>query len=103
MVETFIRKRVEVLIDAPLVPRLAKAAAEAGINGYTLVPAHAGLGSSGPWHEDAVSGAQTKSVFLVVASPEKASRFVELLAPHLDAYGMLLTQFDVEVLRQAKF
>ncbi len=38
MVETFTRKRVEILVDTPLAPRLVQAAAEAGIAGYTLIP-----------------------------------------------------------------
>lgn len=103
MVSTFTRKRVEILIDTPLAPRLVQAATEAGIAGYTLIPVQSGAGRSGVWHDDAVSGAIAKTIFLTIASVEKAERFVELLAPKLDSYGMLLTLSDIEVVRGEKF
>jgi PII-like signaling protein len=103
MIQTFTRKRVEILIDTPLAPRLIKAAVEAGIAGYTLIPCQSGAGRSGAWRDDAVSGAQAKTIFLTIASEEKAARFVEALAPNLEAYGMLLTMADVEVVRGERF
>jgi hypothetical protein len=103
MVETFNRKRVEILIDTPLAPRLIKAAADAGIAGYTLIPVQSGAGRGGAWRDDAVSGAQAKTIFLTIASEEKAGRFVDLLAPHLESYSMLLTLSDVQVVRGERF
>jgi hypothetical protein len=103
MIETFTRKRVEILIDTPLAPRLIQAAADSGIAGYTLIPVQSGAGRSGAWRGDHVTGAQTKTIFLTIASEEKAGRFIELLAPHLDSYGMLLTMGDVQVVRPERF
>jgi hypothetical protein len=103
MVETFNRKRVEILIDTPLAPRLIKAAADAGIAGYTLIPVQSGAGRGGAWRDDAISGAQAKTIFLTIASEEKAGRFVDLLAPHLESYSMLLTLSDVQVVRGERF
>jgi PII-like signaling protein len=103
MIQTFTRKRVEILIDGPLAPRLIQAAADAGIAGYTLIPVQSGAGRSGAWRDDAVSGAQAKMIFLTIASEEKANRFVEALAPNLEAYGMLLTMADVQVVRGERF
>lgn len=103
MIKTFTRKRIEVLIDTPLATYLIKAAADAGIAGYTLIPVQSGAGRAGTWRDDRVTGAETKSLFLTIASEEKAARFVELLAPKLDDYGMLLTFGDVEVVRGERF
>jgi hypothetical protein len=103
MITTFTRKRVEILIDAPLAPRLIQAAADAGIAGYTLIPVQSGAGRGGAWRDDHVSGATTKTIFLTIASEEKAGRFVDMLAPHLGDYGMLLTLSDVEVIRGERF
>jgi PII-like signaling protein len=103
MVTTVTRKRVEILIDTPLAPRLIQAATDAGIAGYTLIPVQSGAGRGGAWRDDAVSGAQSKTIFLTIASEEKADRFVEALAPNLGAYGMLLTMADVEVVRGERF
>jgi hypothetical protein len=103
MVNTVTRKRVEILIDTPLAPRLIRAAADAGIAGYTLIPVQSGAGQGGAWRDDAVSGAASKSIFLTIASEEKAARFVDALAPNLGAYGMLLTMSDCQVVRGERF
>ena len=103
MIETFTRKRVEILVDTPLAPRLIKAAADAGIQGYTLIPVQSGAGRGGAWRDDRVSGAETKIIFLTIASEEKAAQFVQTLAPNLEAYGMLLTMSDVQVVRGERF
>jgi len=103
MVETVTRKRIEVLIDRPLAVRLVEAAAEAGVSGYTLIPVQSGSGRHGAWRNDPVSGAEAKTIFLTIASEAKAERLVELLAPYLDTYGMLLTVSDVQVIRGERF
>ena len=103
MVNTFTRKRVEILVDTPLAPRLIRAAADAGIDGYTLIPVQSGAGRGGTWRDDRVSSAQSKTIFLTIASEEKAAAFVDALAPHLESYGMLLTMADVQVVRGERF
>lgn len=103
MIKTFVRKRVEILIDSPLAPRLVQAASRAGIAGYTLIPVQSGAGHGGSWSDDHVSGATAKTIFLTIASEEKAAAFVDSLAPHLTDYGMLLTLSDVEVVRGDRF
>jgi hypothetical protein len=103
MIETVTRKRLEILIDRPLAPRLIEAAVEAGVSGYTLIPVQSGSGRHGAWRDDPISGAEAKTIFLTIASAEKAERLVELLAPHLDSYGMLLTVSDVQVVRGERF
>ncbi len=103
MVQTFTRKRVEILVDTPLAPRLVQAASEAGIAGYTLIPVESGAGRSGTWHGDHVTGAQSKTIFLTIASEENAAKFVDMLAPHLESFGMLLTLSDVQIVRPERF
>jgi hypothetical protein len=103
MVGTFTRKRVEILVDSPLAPRIVAAAAAAGIAGYTLIPVQSGSGRGGSWRRGDVSDAQNKSIFLTIASAENAAKLVDSLAPHLESYGMLLTLSDVEVVRPERF
>lgn len=103
MVSTFTRKRVEILLDSPLAPIVIKAAADSGIAGYTLIPVQSGAGRGGTWRDDRVTGAETKTIFLTIASAEKAAKLVDLLAPNLGPYGMLLTLGDVEVVRGERF
>lgn len=97
------RRRIEVLVDRPLVPLIVDAAAAAGIVGYSLVPILAGAGQNGPWTDEEISGAQAKVIFLTVASPEKTDRLVDQLAPVLDSYGLVLFVGTVDVVRGARF
>lgn len=103
MTQAIIRKRIEVLVDAPLARRVTDAARASGIKGWTLLPTLSGEGSGGAWSDDQLSGAQSKTLFLSVASAETAAAFVERIAPLLDSHGMLLLLSDVEVVRAAKF
>ena len=102
MVTTFPRKRVEILADAALVPRLVEASGKAGINGHTILRVESGAGRSGPWRDDRVSGSG-KVIFLTITAQDKAARFIDLLAPNLESWGMVLTMGDVEVVRPERF
>lgn len=102
MIETVIRKRIEVLTDSPLVRLVTAAIDRCGITGWTVLPVTSGKGRDGAWHEERVTGAD-KSLVLTVASQERASRLAEELAPLLTSHGLLLTMWDVEVIRGERF
>lgn len=97
------RRRIEVLVDRPLVPLIVDAANTAGIAGYSLLPVMGGAGKSGTWSDDEISGAQAKLIFLAVASQDKTERLVELLSPLLDSHGLILFIGMVEVVRGARY
>ena len=51
-------KRIEIVIELPLLSTLTDALEAAGVTGYTVLPVLAGSGQSGPWsREGQVSGA----------------------------------------------
>lgn len=102
MIETVIRKRIEILADQPLVNRVTQAIDETGITGWTILPVTAGSGRDGRWREERVTGAD-KVLVLTVASQEKAASLAERLAPILTSHGFLLTMWDVEVIRGERF
>jgi hypothetical protein len=103
MVETVTRKRIEILVDTPLVPRLIKHAREVDISGWSLIHIDAGGGRDGAWQHDDVTGAAAKTIILMIASEAKASALVDALAPFLDSYRLLLTVGDVQVVRGERF
>lgn len=103
MPQTVTRKRVEILTDEPLLPRIIAAAADAGISGYTLLPVRSGSGRGGAWRDDWITSAQNKTIFLTIAAEDKARQFVRSLVPVLDSHGLLLTIGDVEVVRGERF
>lgn len=103
MTETIRRRRIEVLVDAPLARRVIAIARAVDIAGYTLLPTLEGEGRGGHWSDDQISGAQSKRLFLSVTSAEKAAAFVDGIAPLLDSHGLLLLLSDVDVVRASKF
>ena len=103
MVETVTRKRIEILVDKPLAQVPIRAAADAGIAGYSLVPVQSGSGRHGNWRKDRISGAENKVLFLTIASEEKADALVDALAPKLDSHSLLLTVSNVKVVRGDRF
>lgn len=103
MIETVTRKRIEILVDKPLAQVPIRAAADAGIAGYSLVPVQSGSGRHGNWRNDRISAAENKILFLTIASAEKADALVDALAPKLDSHSLLPTVSDVQVVRGERF
>lgn len=103
MTEMTRRERIEVLVDAPLVPKLAALAADAGISGHTLWRVTGGTGSGGTWSEDLLSGATAKTLFLVIASADRADRFIAALEPLLDSHQLIVMRSSVDVVRPERF
>jgi hypothetical protein len=103
MPETIHRRRIETLVAMPLAPRLIAASAKAGSKGHTLLPTQSGAGEGGSWSDDQSSGAVAKVLFAAVTTDERAQAMIDLVAPLLDAYGLVLIASDAEVMRGAKF
>ncbi len=94
------RKKIEILVDAPLLRRIRDLAEECGVPGYTVLPTLGGGGRQGRWLDDQVTGgAGTKVVFATVVGNGVAERFLTALEPLLDEYGLMVTVSAVEVMR----
>ncbi|MFM2409983.1 MAG: hypothetical protein RL481_811 [Pseudomonadota bacterium] len=103
MVETVARKRIEILVDTPLVPRIVRHARDVDISGWSLIHVDSGGGRDGAWQHDDVTAAAAKTIVLMIASAEKAQALTDALAPFLDSYRLLLTIGDVQVVRGDRF
>lgn len=102
MIETVIRKRIEILADTALLRRVTAAIDKVEITGWTVLPVSSGKGRDGQWREERVTGAD-KVIVLTVAAQDKATALAEELAPILTSHGLLLTMWDVEVIRGERF
>lgn len=100
--ETIVRKRIEILADSVLVRRVTSAIDAAGISGWSILPVTSGKGESGPWTEERVMGTD-KVLVVAIANSAKAATLAEALRPILTSHGLLLTMWDVEVIRGEKF
>lgn len=103
MIEFVQRRKIEVFVDAPLVQSIVDLAVDAGVTGYTVIPALGGAGRSGRWTDDQVSGAEAKVLFVTVTSHTSAAAFIEALTPNLESHGMMLCATTVDVVRGEKF
>ena len=103
MPNTISRKRIEILLDAPLLPRVAALLEDAGVRGHTVLAAQSGHSHAGDWNEDALTGAASKLLVMALANAEAAERLVELIAPLLDSHRLLLAIGEVEVVRGERF
>ncbi len=103
MVATVKRKRIEILVDNPLVPKIVNYVKKVDISGWSVIKIASGGGRDGRWQQDEVSGAAAKSIILLIANEEKANQLTDALAPLLDSYSLLLTVANVEVVRGDRF
>ena len=102
MITTVTRKRIDVLVDAPLCDWLVEQAAAAGITHHSILPVESGLGRGGAWHDDGF-GAVPKKMLVALSNADKVSGLLELLAPSIERYGLVIAVYDVEVIRGERF
>jgi hypothetical protein len=103
VVKTFTRKRIDVLVDAPLSDWLVETAAAAGIAHFSFLPVHAGRGRGGSWHVEDGFGTVAKYMFVALTNGAKLEQFLTLLAPDIEKYGLVIAVCDVEVIRGERF
>ena len=102
MIETVIRKRIEILADKALERKVTDAIDRAGITGWTVLPVSSGRGREGRWREESVMGTD-KVVVLTIANQEAATALATDIAPILTSHGLILSMWDVEVIRGERF
>jgi hypothetical protein len=103
VIKTITRKRIDILVDAPLSDWLVETAAAAGIAHYSFLPVHSGSGRAGGWHVEDGFGTVAKLMFVALTNETKIERFLELLAPDIEKYGLVIAVCDVEVIRGERF
>ena len=103
MVETVQRKRIEILVDTPLIPKIIKLVKDVDISGWSVIKIISGGNREGRWDHDEVTGAASKSIVLMIANQEKANRLTDKIAPMLESHGLLITVGNVEVVRGDRF
>lgn len=100
--QTIIRKRIEILADAPLERLVTDAIEEAGIIGWSIIALAGGKGHHGEWRGDSLI-VTDKSLIVTIAPEAKAHVLAEKLAPLLTSHKMLFSMWNVEVIRGEHF
>jgi PII-like signaling protein len=103
MMQTHPKKKLEIIIEAPLLNRLLDKLERLNVSGYTVVPAIAGKGSGGAWREGQLTQAGHMVMVICITSeeriPEVLKPVYEVLARHIG----IVTVSDVQVIRADHF
>lgn len=98
------KKRIEIVVEAPLVPRVTALLTEQGALGFTVMPAISGLGPDGPWSRDGQVGTVGQmQMILCILSTDRTDALLDALFPMLSRQIGFVTISDCEVVRPERF
>ena len=102
MIQTFTRKRIDILVDAPLCEWLTEHAVAAGILHHSILPVESGHGRAGAWRDEGF-GTVPKRMFLAVTNEAKVGALLDRIAPDIERCGLVVAIQDVQVMRGERF
>jgi nitrogen regulatory protein PII len=104
MVTTHLKKRIEIILEAPALNRLTDRLNQAGVTGYTIVPALAGRGRGGGWSGDGLAGDAGRLVMVIsIVDPSKVDDVLERVHAVLARQIGIVSVGDVHVIRADHF
>ncbi|MGF1649398.1 MAG: DUF190 domain-containing protein [Hyphomicrobiaceae bacterium] len=98
------KKRIEIMVEAPLMGRVIAILDANGATGYSVLPVLAGRGLDGSWHRDGLVGRVGSVVQVFCIVDER--RVDELLEPIFKLVSKqigIVTVSDVQVIRSEHF
>lgn len=97
-------KRVEIIIEAPLVRRLTDALVKSGVTGYTILPVRGGSGRSGQWHRAGqISPGSGMVAVICLIKPEKQDTLLKAAFAVVERHIGVVSITDAKVLRAERF
>jgi PII-like signaling protein len=97
------RKRLELIVDRPHLPRYVRLLEERGVNGYTVLPALGGKGSRGEWNPARLTDAADRVVVLAVLGEGVVEEVLGDLDALFERFPGVAFVSDVAVLRPERF
>lgn len=102
--KTYPKKRIDIMVEAPLMQKVLNLLDQQGVSGYTVLPVLAGRGKDGAWHRDGVVGRAGALVMIFCILDE--ARIDEVLQPLFKLVSRqigVVTVADVQVIRPEHF
>jgi PII-like signaling protein len=102
--KTYPKKRIDIMVEAPLMQRVLTLLDQQGVSGYTVLSVLAGRGKDGAWHRDGVVGRAGALVMIICILDE--TRVDEVLQPLFKLVSRqigIVTVSDVQVIRPEQF
>jgi PII-like signaling protein len=102
--DTHPKKRIDIMVEAPLMQRVLKVLDDNGVSGYTVLSVLAGRGKDGAWHRDGIVGRAGALVSIFCILDE--ARVEQVLEPVFAIVSKqigIVTISDVRVIRRDHF
>ena len=103
MVQTFRKKKVEIVVEASRARAIINMIEAVGAKGYTTIPNVSGRGNRGTRDEAHLSDVFGNVMIIVVAAEKIASMILEQSQGLLENYAGIVMVSDVEVIRDEHF
>ncbi|MDC7786832.1 DUF190 domain-containing protein [Rhodoplanes sp. TEM] len=102
--QTFPKKRIEIVVEAPLLRRITARLAETGVGGWTVVPVLAGHGQHGDWTAEGQIGTASQMVMLItVVDAVRLDAVLDGVFALVSRQIGVVTVSDVAVVRPERF
>ncbi|MEN9707599.1 MAG: hypothetical protein RIQ68_7 [Pseudomonadota bacterium] len=102
--QTFAKKRLEIVIEHPARKGLCAILDAQKVTGYSVVPVISGSGQHGPWEEAGqVTSAEGMVMLVCIVDPAQAERVLEAVYEFVQPRKAILTISDVQVVRGERF
>ena len=102
--QTHAKKRIDVIIEMPVLKRVTACFDKADVSGYSVVPVIAGCGRSGPWSaEDQVGAAGHMAMVVCIVDAVSADRVLDELFAIVRRQIGFVTISDVAIVRSDRF
>ncbi len=104
MIETFTKKKLEIVLERPLLNRLLDLLDRLEVSGYTALPALAGRGHDGVWRREGMVGeAGQMIVVFCILDGDRIDAVLSEVRELITRQIGIVTVTDVEVVRRDHF
>jgi hypothetical protein len=100
---THTKRKVEIVVERPLLGEAVRLIEGAGAKGYTVFPAIAGRGVGGTWESGDVSDAEQTVLILAICDAAVAEKLVAAAGPLIRDFRAIIYTSAVEVVRPERF
>lgn len=98
------KKRIEIIIEAPLLRRVVNSLEARRVNGYSVLPVLSGFGHEGRWEATGLVGDAGRMLALVcIVDPAECDGLIEDIYPLIASQIGILSIAEVEVVRSEHF
>lgn len=104
MVETHVKKRIEIIVEAPALARLLDRLDREAVTGYTVVPALAGRGKDGSWSREGLAGEAGRMLMVIcITDPSRSDAVLASVFQVVSRQIGIVSVSTVEVIRNDHF